>query len=372
MKRGMVFLVVAVASLATVWADQIVLGGGKGNVRSVNALAAEGQPENPLEWSRRDFQDATNSEVFGFYPAYTLSNISDGADGFGVFVDPYGDVTITTVDSLVNERGWPASFVVPRYLFRQGGARTNRSNAGDHGVEGTVWVKYDLDASNPDGWNLTRIKIFAWDIRDVIHKSSTTKTKSFSDTAAPYRIDVYVASTDTDPAASPEGNPEWTLVGTLSKADGTLFNVCQWDAGTGNTFGEVPAEFLDYLTNGQFWANPTSDQWYSTLSLCGYRNVRHVALVIPMGNQYGQDPDLNASSRTSSSLRYTNFTDVKVFAITHEQGDVNRDGNINDADLSAVLIVFGQCGQLDEDVNDDGCVDDADLGIVLRNFGKGC
>jgi hypothetical protein len=44
--------------------------------------------------------------------------------GFGGAITP---VTITTVDSLVNDFGWPTSFTVPQYLFRQGGAYTNEN-----------------------------------------------------------------------------------------------------------------------------------------------------------------------------------------------------------------------------------------------------
>jgi hypothetical protein len=46
---------------------------------------------------------------------------------------------------------------------------------------------------------------------------------------------------------------------------------------------------------------------------------------------------------------------------------------VDDADLLAVLFVFGQSGAgLPEDVNRDGIVDDADLLLMLFNFGNGC
>jgi hypothetical protein len=53
-------------------------------------------------------------------------------------------------------------------------------------------------------------------------------------------------------------------------------------------------------------------------------------------------------------------------------GDASFDGCVDDADLLAVLFVFGQTGDLPADVNDDGVVDDADLLQVLFNFGSGC
>ncbi len=357
---------------------QVVLGNDKGKVRAVNALAAERQPEQRLEWSRRNFQDGANTQIFGFYPAYTIQvdrqlfDFDGNNMGFGGATTP---VTITTVDSLVNEFGWPTSFTVPQYLFRQGGAYTNRSNNGDHGVEGTVWIKYELDDSNPNGWNVTKVQVFAWDVRDIVHKATAAKTRSFSDTAAPYRIDIYVAQNDPNPASAPQSDPDnWTFVGTLSKANGTLPNVCEWDPNTGNTFGECPRAMLDYLNGNnprglKFYQDPTDDIWYSTLNVSGQCGIKYVALVIPEGNQYGQDPTLNASNNTAAALRYTNITDVRVIA--GPEGDVNGDGCVDDADLLIVLFNFGNAGG-QGDVNCDNIVDDADLLIVLFNFGAGC
>ncbi|MCX7994121.1 MAG: hypothetical protein N2651_10700, partial [Fimbriimonadales bacterium] len=107
---------------------QVVLGDNKGKVRKTNALAGISASEQPLQWSRRDFQDARNNESFGFWPAYTLQvsgnlfDLDNESVGFG---DDTGSVTITTVPSLVTNFGWPSTFTVPRYLFRQGGAYTN-------------------------------------------------------------------------------------------------------------------------------------------------------------------------------------------------------------------------------------------------------
>jgi hypothetical protein len=357
---------------------QVVLGNGNGGIRAVNALAGAGQPEQPLQWSRRDFTDNTNSEIFGFFPAYTIRSDDVLFDFFGNnmgFGGATTSVTITTVDSLVNNFGWPTSFAVPQYLFRQGGAYTNRNNSGDHGVIGPVWIKYELDDSNPNGWNVAKVQVFAWDVRDITHKSSATKTRSFSDTAAPYRIDIYVAQNDPNPASDPQSDPNWTLVGTLSKANDTLPNVCEWDASTNNTFGECPQATLDYLNGNnslglKFYQDPTNEIWYSTLNVSGQSGIKYVALVIPQGNQYGADATLNASNRTNSSLRYTNFTDVRVIAGI--PGDVDGNLCVDDADLLQVLFAFGATGSNPADVNGDLIVDDADLLIVLFNFGAGC
>ncbi|OYT69022.1 MAG: hypothetical protein CFK48_09625 [Armatimonadetes bacterium CP1_7O] len=54
------------------------------------------------------------------------------------------------------------------------------------------------------------------------------------------------------------------------------------------------------------------------------------------------------------------------------EGDVNNDGQVDDADLLVVLFNFGCFGfGCQGDVNNDTTVDDADLLIVLFNFGCG-
>jgi hypothetical protein len=53
-------------------------------------------------------------------------------------------------------------------------------------------------------------------------------------------------------------------------------------------------------------------------------------------------------------------------------GDANRDGRVDDADLLIVLFQFGQSGfGLQGDVDNNGTVDDADLLVVLFSFGCG-
>jgi len=380
MMRQAILLGLTSALVVTTYA-QVVLGDNKGTVRRTNALAAISGNEQPLQWSRRDFQDSTNAESFGFWPGYTIQVSGSLFDALGESVgsgDDTGAVTITTVDSLVNNFGWPTSFTAPRYLFRQGGAYTNENGAGgDRQLYGSVWIKYELDDSNPNGWNIQKIQVFAWDVRDLLHKSTSTKARPFSDPAAPQRIDIYVAQNDPNPDSNPATDSNWTLVGSLDKANGTLPNVCQWDPNTGNTFGECPQATIDYLNGNnpqglKFYQDPTNELWYSTLTVSGQSGIRYVALVIPQGNQYNNDPDLVASNRVSSSLRYTNFTDVRVIAGTSgPEGDVNGDGCVDDADLLIVLFNFGNAGG-QGDVNSDGIVDDADLLIVLFNFGSGC
>ena len=379
--RTIVALGLASVLVATTCA-QVVLGDNKGKVRATNALAAISGNEQPLQWSRRDFQDNTNLEIFGFWPAYTiqvngqLSDFNFENVGLGGTTTP---VTITTVDSLRSAPyNWPTNFTVPQYLFRQGGAYTNENGfQGNRQLYGPVWIKYELDDSNPNGWNVVKVQVFAWDVRDIVHKATATKTRPFSDTGAPYRIDIYVAQNDPNPASDPQTDPNWTQVGTLSKANGTLPNVCEWDPNTGNAFGECSQAVLDYLNgnnslNLKFYQDPTNDIWYSTLNVSGQSGIKYVALVIPQGNQFNNDPELTRRDRVANSLRYTNITDVRVVAgSAGPEGDVNGDGCVDDADLLIVLFNFGNAGG-QGDVNRDNIVDDADLLIVLFNFGSGC
>ena len=56
-------------------------------------------------------------------------------------------------------------------------------------------------------------------------------------------------------------------------------------------------------------------------------------------------------------------------------GDVNRDGCVDDIDMMGVLFEFGELvNDFNRcvDVNRDGIIDDADLLIVLFHFGNGC
>jgi hypothetical protein len=101
-------ILLATAVLVTTGVAQQVLGNNKGKVRAVNALADISAAEQPLQWSRRDFQDATNTEIFGFWPAYTIQRPLFDPLVFGTG-DDTGAVTITTVDSLVTLAGQQAS-----------------------------------------------------------------------------------------------------------------------------------------------------------------------------------------------------------------------------------------------------------------------
>jgi len=74
------------------------------------------------------------------------------------------------------------------------------------------------------------------------------------------------------------------------------------------------------------------------------------------------------------SQRVGNYTLNQTIQIvcSPRNGDVDRNGCVDDADLLRVLFAFGETGQNPADSNCDGTVDDADLLEVLFNFGSGC
>jgi hypothetical protein len=76
--------------------------------------------------------------------------------------------------------------------------------------------------------------------------------------------------------------------------------------------------------------------------------------------------------KQGSNLSGGIFSTVGGFLVPRVAGDVNGDFCVDDADLLAVLFVFGQSGTLLEDLNSDGIVDDSDLLEVLFHFGDGC
>jgi len=87
---------------------------------------------------------------------------------------------------------------------------------------------------------------------------------------------------------------------------------------------------------------------------------------ISPGGRYivGQGYDAGTGSYESAFLLDT--------CVSH-RGDVDENGCVDDSDLLAVLLAFGNEGELGRvDINCDGIVDDTDLLIVLINFGSGC
>lgn len=346
--------------------DSLVLGEGLGKVRATNALAGINQVESPLEWSRRNYTDFNTQEIFGYFPNYSLSN--PASDTFGIFSAPHTTVNVP-VSVFLQARGWPQVIPMPRSLYRSAGCYTNNNQPNDHSVIGKTWIKYDLDSTDATGAKVASVKILPWKVRSVIQHAQ-------SDVNAPSKIDLYIAMQDEFIDASPENNIDWTFVGSVSKADGTIMDVCTW-GNVNQIFGILPVSTINFLSGNNsegiaFWEDPNHDLWYSVLHVPGSPRAKYLALVFPSGNQYGTDPMLFASNNTSIALRFTDISDIKVFArVDRRPGDADGDGCVNDEDMLLVLFEFGTEGPLG-DVNNDGIVDDIDLLEVMFHFGDGC
>ncbi|MCX7993620.1 MAG: hypothetical protein N2651_08105 [Fimbriimonadales bacterium] len=96
----------------------------------------------------------------------------------------------------------------------------------------------------------------------------------------------------------------------------------------------------------------------------------------------GRVMSLSIAAGATSTEELSNLTLARLLAnavrwaarnaCTPRQGDANRDGCVDDADLLSVLFNFGASGATEADVNCDSLVDDADLLEVLFQFGAGC
>jgi len=110
---------------------------------------------------------------------------------------------------------------------------------------------------------------------------------------------------------------------------------------------------------------------YASLLTNGSR-LGEVRAISPDGRYivgWGRNPTGLGTERTEAFL-----LDTGRPRCTAHNGDVDANGCVDDADLLAVLLAFGQMGSNlgRVDVNCDGVVDDADLLQVLLNFGSGC
>jgi probable HAF family extracellular repeat protein len=150
------------------------------------------------------------------------------------------------------------------------------------------------------------------------------------------------------------GGSNWTWVSAVS-ADGSVMVGCAQNAAgqyravrwTASGIEDLNITYASLLTNG------------SALS---------VASAISPDGRYIVGWGYNAATGREEAFL------LDTQECPSQNGDVDANGCVDDADLLAVLFNFGNSGSTlgREDTNCDGIVDDADLLTVLFNFGSGC
>ncbi len=175
---------------------------------------------------------------------------------------------------------------------------------------------------------------------------------------------IHVLPTTLSVAFSPDGQfitdgsrfwrvSDWELIRTLTPGIGTTFS---------------PDWRLSIMADQGFMEGRG---WYGIIRIF---RVSDGALLQTFDEETGTQVIALKFSPDGRFFAYTRIWDGMVVLARNpfwQEGDVNGDGCVNDADLLAVLFAFGGSGG-NEDVNGDGVVDDADLLMVLFNFGSGC
>ena len=108
------------------------------------------------------------------------------------------------------------------------------------------------------------------------------------------------------------------------------------------------------------------NQTYATLLTGG--SVLRRASAFSANGRYIVGYGYNAATRRNEAFQ------LDMQGCASQNGDVDGNGCVDDADLLSVLFNFGNSGSNlgREDTNCDGAADDADLLTVLFNFGSGC
>jgi uncharacterized membrane protein len=161
----------------------------------------------------------------------------------------------------------------------------------------------------------------------------------------------------------------------------------RWVNGQPQNLGWLPMNGADgsiaygVSGNGAIVVGNSDGRAYRWTETHGMENLNTVyASLLADGSQLYSAQAISADGRFIVGRGYNAATDrreaflLDTATCTAHNGDVDRNGCVDDADLLAVLFAFGQTGgNLGRvDVNCDGRVDDADLLIVLFAFGSGC
>jgi len=159
---------------------------------------------------------------------------------------------------------------------------------------------------------------------------------------------------------------QWT--GPVIRQDGVYY--AAFGADTGNTTIWQTRSAGPY-TAQQFVAIDTSDA-VDGVDQSAHPNFSPTGSPIEVGFFRALASGLGGSAR-SSDVALDNLV-ITVTSVPACIGDMNADGVVNTADLTAFLARFGQTGTpgVPGDFNNDGAVNVADLTIFLGRFGNPC
>lgn len=123
-----------------------------------------------------------------------------------------------------------------------------------------------------------------------------------------------------------------------------------------------------------YGTDPLAVRWVAGIGIDNL-NVTYANL-LPAGSILYEARGVSPNGRYIVGTGYNSLTNrAEAFLLDtgcpRENGDVDQNGCVDDADLLEVLFAFGSC-RFRADVNCDGVVDDADLLVVLFHFGEGC
>lgn len=161
----------------------------------------------------------------------------------------------------------------------------------------------------------------------------------------------------------------------------------RWVNGQAQNLGWLPASSADgsiaygVSGDGTIVVGSSDGRAYRWTPATGMQNLNTVyAALLADGSRLHSANAISPDGRYIVGRGYNAATQrteaflLDTLGCASHNGDVNRNGCVDDADLLQVLFAFGQSGQNlgRTDVNCDGVVDDADLLTVLFNFGSGC